>query len=185
MQADITMPPWLSPALLRSPFACAALPVCLVVAVLASGCRQEKTAGSHSPPAQVASTAPSPASGAAPLPAAADDGLSAAPDAWASQLQGRHVLWEDFEGGRVCRITLTDERTIGGYAVTSDEPCIRRLAIPEDLFAWFIDAEGWLVLIDVTRRPLLRMKPSPSDGDFYAQRSDQQLENLVLSVDDH
>jgi len=105
------------------------------------------------------------------------------PDAWASQLQGRHVLREDVQGGRGCRITLTDQRTIGGYALTSDEPCIRRLAIPEDIFAWFIDAEGRLVLIDATRKPLLRMQPLSSDGEFHAQRSPPQRGNLVLSVD--
>lgn len=174
------MNPYRCPLLPRRLHARAALWACLALAAPLAGCRSETANGSAASPQ--GPTAP-PAPAATP-PVTVDDGLSATPDPWTSRLQGRYVLWEDFEGGRVCRITLTDQRTIGGYAVTADDACLRELAIPDDVFAWFINADGWLVLIDVTRKPLLRMEPSPSGGDFYAQRSDQQQENLVLSADD-
>jgi len=93
---------------------------------------------------------------------------------------GDYDLWEDFEGGRVCRITLENARTIGGYAVTSDTACVGALKLGGDLFAWFPAEDGAVVLIDAARKTLARLEPLP-DQTFYARRQDQGLENLVLS----
>lgn len=113
---------------------------------------------------------------------AAEDPVASRTDPVVSRLKGHYVLWEDFEGGWGCEITLTDTPTIGGFAATTDDACLRQLDIPEDVFAWFIAPDdGWLVLIDVTRRILLRLEPH-QDGTFYAVRRELQLPNLVLSV---
>lgn len=44
---------------------------------------------------------------------------------WVAQLKGDYSLWQDGEAGfgRLCRIVLGDQRTIGGYAVSTDDDC--------------------------------------------------------------
>lgn len=114
--------------------------------------------------------------------AGAPDSVASRSDPAVSRIKGHYVLWEDFEGGRMCQISLTDTPTIGGFAATADDACVRQLGIAEDVFAWFIAPDdGWLVLIDATRRILLRLQPQ-QDGSFYAVRTEMQLPNLMLSV---
>jgi len=98
----------------------------------------------------------------------------------AIRLAGDYDLWEDFEGGRVCALTLTGDQTIGGYGAEGDEDCIAHLGLDGDIFAWFVAGDGQLVLIDATRRALLRFNVT-GDGIYYANREGTGLENLVLS----
>ena len=95
-------------------------------------------------------------------------------------LAGEYDLWEDFEGGRVCALTLTDAPTIGGDAAEGDEDCIAQLGLDGDVFAWFIAEDERLVLADAMRRVLVRFNLT-GDGVYYAIRAEAGLENLVLS----
>src|SRR5690606_22992846 len=86
-------------------------------------------------PAACSEPAPPPERGAIEQQAPAatqDDGLPEAPEAYATRLKGPYRLTEDREGGRSCAVTLTDERTIGGYAASGDNRCIAGFALP-----WF------------------------------------------------
>ncbi|QPI75614.1 hypothetical protein IZV00_19410 (plasmid) [Sphingobium sp. Cam5-1] len=117
------------------------------------------------------------------------DGLPEAPDANARRIKGIYQLAEDREGGRACRIILTDERTIGGYAAQANQACVAKFALPwycghgdatdmdkncaprptEDVFAWFVAPDGQIVLIDGARQPLFHLSPL-SDGVYYERR---------------
>lgn len=104
----------------------------------------------------------------------------AASGAYAENPKGKFDIWEDFEGGRVCPVTLTDEMAIGGFALEGDEACLGELKLGGDPAAWFIDGEGSFVLIDATRHALVRFK-ALEDGSFYADRSADGLDNLNLT----
>jgi len=99
-----------------------------------------------------------------------------------ANLKSAYEVWEDFEGGRVCRVELTDERTIGGNVIGGDVACVRELDLDEEPAAWLIDNEGWFVLIDATRRILVRFEPSPDGVSFYADRRADGLPSLNLTL---
>jgi len=103
--------------------------------------------------------------------------MAADPDPMA--LKGKWELWEDHEGGTVCPITLANDQAIGGFALMGSEACFRKLKLKGDPYAWFLDPEGSVVLIDATRKVLVRFD-ALEDGTYYAQR-EEGLENLNLT----
>ena len=105
---------------------------------------------------------------------------SVASEAYAEKLKGKFDIWEDFEGGRVCPVTLSDETAIGGFALEGADACLAELKLGGDPAAWFIDGEGSFVLIDATRHALVRFN-ALEDGSFYADRSAEGLDNLNLT----
>jgi hypothetical protein len=106
--------------------------------------------------------------------------LANASDDAESKLKGRYEIWEDFEGGTVCKLFLDDEMSIGGNALEGDDQCMQSFKLDGDPNAWFVDDEGKLVLIDAMRRVLVRFEPH-SDGSFYANRTADGLESLNLT----
>lgn len=93
---------------------------------------------------------------------------------------GAFDLWEDYEGGTVCSVYLTANRVIGGYGIDYDPDCIARLEIDGDIGAWFPTDDGFIVMIDETRKALLRMHKLP-DGDYYVVRRPEGKANLNLT----
>ena len=118
---------------------------------------------------------------AAALLLAGCSAVQAAPDA--SQVKGSYDIWEDFEGGTVCPLTLDDAEAIGGYALEGDDTCMQVFKFAGDPYAWFLDDDSRLVMIDATRQVLARFQPL-EDGVFRADRSDEGLEGVVLSPAD-
>ena len=100
-----------------------------------------------------------------------------------SKFKGAYDIWEDFEGGKVCKINLGDEPTIGGYALEGDANCFAAFKLDGDPYAWFVDQERRIVIIDATRKILIRFEPV-EDGAFYARRTDAGLENINLTPAD-
>ena len=105
-----------------------------------------------------------------------DDGL--AQPAGDLSVLGDFALWEDREGGLVCHIELERARVIGGHSIVFDEDCIKRLELGGDLAAWFAADNGDIVLIDDTRKVLVRLKKHRKD-EYYAVR-EGYVENLVM-----
>ena len=93
---------------------------------------------------------------------------------------GAFDLWEDYEGGTVCSVYLTANRVIGGYGIDYDPACIARLEIDGDIAAWFPTDDGFIVMIDDTRKALIRMHTLP-DGDYYVVRQSEGKANLNLT----
>lgn len=93
---------------------------------------------------------------------------------------GRYALWQDGEGGRVCKLTLLSARTIGGQALKAQEDCDGRLSLGGDPQAWFVAEQGYVVIIDATRRVLLRMEPL-GDGDYRDRRRGDYVDAVILS----
>lgn len=103
-----------------------------------------------------------------------------ASEPYVSKLKGKYDLWEDFEGGKVCKVTLAPDATIGGFVFKGDDRCMTTFKFTGDPQSWFVDKEGWLVILDATRKTLARFKPG-KDGSFYANRTADGLENLNLT----
>jgi hypothetical protein len=96
------------------------------------------------------------------------------------KLKGKYKLWEDFEGGKVCDVTLETEPTIGGHVFKGNERCMKPFKLSGDPSAWFLDQQGSIAIIDATRKVLVRFKRTP-DGSYYAVRATEGLENLNLT----
>jgi hypothetical protein len=106
--------------------------------------------------------------------------VCATAEPYVEKLKGKHELWEDFEGGKVCKVTLGHEPTIGGFAFKGDARCMKAFKFTGDAYAWHVGSDGWLAITDATRRTLVRFKPH-KDGSFYADRSADGLDNLNLT----
>lgn len=103
--------------------------------------------------------------------------------AWAqppAPAPGRYTLWQDGEGGPTCQLRLTPQRTIGGQAIEGAQRCAASLQLAGDPYAWFMDAQGRLVIVDATRQPLLRMERLP-DGDYKDRRQGDYVNAVLLS----
>ena len=138
--------------------------------LLLAGCSDPAPNGSPRASALQASaqTAPvgTPQSGAATVPP--DDVLGAPVEDYVAPISGKFELWQNDRGDDawMCEVELLGTRTIGGYGITGDEACLRKIGI-EDLSAWFVaDEDGYLVLIDATRRPVMRLQ-KVEDGYYY------------------
>ena len=93
---------------------------------------------------------------------------------------GAFDLWEDYEGGTVCQVYLTANRVIGGYGIDYDPACIETLDVGGDIAAWFPTDDGDIVMIDDTRKSLLRLRKLPQQ-DYYMVRQTEGKANLNLT----
>lgn len=146
----------------------------LILAV-STGCSRQ--GGEPGGPDVMAVTTPASAETALAVDGVGDDGL--ARPAGDLSVLGDFALWEDREGGLVCPVELESARMIGGHSIVFDEECVSRLKLGGDLYAWFAAEDSSIVLIDATRRVLVRLKRLPND-DYYAER-EAGLENLNLT----
>jgi hypothetical protein len=93
---------------------------------------------------------------------------------------GRYDLWQDGEGGQVCKLTLQSGRTIGGHPLKAATGCDERLSLGGAPQAWFVDAQGRVVIVDATRRVLLRMEPL-DNGEYRDRRRGDYVDAVILS----
>ncbi|WDZ77968.1 AprI/Inh family metalloprotease inhibitor [Ensifer adhaerens] len=64
------------------------------------------------------------------------------------------------DGADGCKLTLTADEAIGGYAVAGAESCAKSLPTLADVAAWNFDGNGGLLLIDVLRKVHARFEES-------------------------
>ena len=64
------------------------------------------------------------------------------------------------DGADGCKLTLTADEAIGGYAVTGAEGCAKSLPTLADVAAWNFAGNGGLLLIDVLRKVHARFEES-------------------------
>jgi hypothetical protein len=95
---------------------------------------------------------------------------------------GRYTLWQDGEGGPTCQLRLTTHKAIGGQAIEGGQRCAARLKLEGDPYAWFVDAQGRVVILDATRQPLLRMERL-ADGDYKDRRQGDYVDAVLLTRD--
>lgn len=62
----------------------------------------------------------------------------------------------DQEGARACRVTLSDEPTIGGYVIEIDPACATAFPVMDEVVAWRLYESWEIVLVDPTRKELIR-----------------------------
>lgn len=109
--------------------------------------------------------------------------LAMAPAAWAQTpaapkaMLGSWVLAQDGEGAPTCTIVLDAPPVIGGFRLTSQPRCRRVLETADDLYAWYLNPKGELVLADATRHAVLVF--SMMEGTWAA--SPEPATQLLLS----
>jgi hypothetical protein len=96
------------------------------------------------------------------------------------KLAGAYNLWQDGEGGPSCKLTLQAEPILGGNALDVEADCDAKLKLGGDPHAWFLNADGLLVIIDAARQPLLRMEQQP-DGDYKDRRAGDYVNAVLLT----
>lgn len=74
--------------------------------------------------------------------------------------QTGHYLVAPVDGKDGCRISLTPDETIGGYAVTGSESCATTLPSIAEVAAWNFGENGSVLLIDVLRKVRARFEES-------------------------
>lgn len=141
--------------------------------MLLGGCTREATPQPASEPASAGGAA-----AASVREAAASEPQFPPASPQERTLQGSYDLWQDGEGGLSCKLELRTEPILGGKALDAAGDCDGNLKLGGDPYAWFLNADGVLVLIDATRRPLLRLERL-SDGS-YKDRRDGDYVNAIL-----
>lgn len=102
---------------------------------------------------------------------------ASAPSATAQQDAGAWTLSKDGEGAPTCRVKLERRRVIGGAAMTASPRCSEVTARSEDLYAWYRNPKGELVMADPQRHAVLVFHALP-DGVWATEGSDD--ERLLL-----
>lgn len=62
----------------------------------------------------------------------------------------------DQSGGKICRVSYSDEKTIDGYVVEIDPACMSVFPLMDEVSAWRLDAGWTIVFSDATRNSLIR-----------------------------
>jgi len=95
-------------------------------------------------------------------------GAPAAPKAFT----GAWYLGRDGEGADTCRVRLNAAPVIGGFQLVAAKACAKVTPRAADLYAWYVNPEGAVVMADPTRRAVLVLKPlvkgvwATEGGDF-------------------
>jgi hypothetical protein len=79
-------------------------------------------------------------------------------------LLGNWVFTQDGEGSSTCTLELRSSRVIGGFALAAPDRCTRVIQEAGELYAWYLNADGQLVLADAARSSLLVMRKNPDGG---------------------
>jgi hypothetical protein len=110
-------------------------------------------------------------------PAQAARPASAPASSAASQDAGTWMLSKDGEGAPACRVKLERRRVIGGSALSVHARCAEVTPRSEDLYAWYRNKGGELVMADPQRHAVLVFHALPN-GVWATQGSDD--ERLLL-----
>jgi hypothetical protein len=90
---------------------------------------------------------------------------------------GTWTLSKDGEGAPACRVKLERRRVVGGSALSVPARCSKVTARAEDLYAWYRNPKGELVMADPQRHAVLVFHALP-DGVWATEGSDE--ERLLL-----
>ena len=93
------------------------------------------------------------------LQALASVAVQAAP---ALQDAGTWTLFKDGEGAPACRLKLERRRVVGGSALSVPSGCSKVTPRVDDLYAWYRNANGELVMADPQRHAVLLFHALPN-----------------------
>jgi hypothetical protein len=95
---------------------------------------------------------------------------------------GEYTLARTTEGPDVCRLTLTREPAIGGWAINLGADCAALFDLGDDIAAWTVGPEGQIRFIDPLRKPVLSFEPTEIGG-YVAERPGLYALSLDPAVD--
>jgi hypothetical protein len=118
---------------------------------------------------------------------ASDAGASSAQSTVPEELQGLlgdFVLEQDDETLPKCPVTLTDQETIGGWAITVPEACPAPYPAADSLMAWNVDPnDGSVLFLDAERHVVLRLLED-EDGLYDTDPNVQPRFTLLAPYED-
>ena len=103
-----------------------------------------------------------------------------APTADLEALQGRYELRHSGAAEPLCTLRLAPQRTLGGFAVAGAKLCAGEQALPDTPAAWVLRQDGFLLIWDTARRPLLIMQPT-GQGEFQSVESKDATPAFTLA----
>lgn len=116
-----------------------------------------------------------------------DAGASLAESTVPEELQGLvgdFVLEQDDETLPKCPVTLTDQETIGGWAITVPEACPAPYPAADSLMAWNVDPnDGSVLFLDAERHVVLRLLED-EDGLYDTDPNVQPRFTLLAPYED-
>lgn len=118
---------------------------------------------------------------------ASDAGASSAQSTVPEELQGLvgdFVLEQDDETLPKCPVTLTDQETIGGWAISVPEACPAPYPAADSLMAWNVDPnDGSVLFLDAERHIVLRLLED-EDGLYDTDPNVQPRFTLLAPYED-
>jgi hypothetical protein len=69
-------------------------------------------------------------------------------------------------GSKACKVTLSQEVTIGGLVIDVDADCAKVFPVMDEVVAWRLYEDWQIVLVDATRKSLIRF--STPDNTYIA-----------------
>ncbi|WP_342360974.1 AprI/Inh family metalloprotease inhibitor [Terrarubrum flagellatum] len=85
------------------------------------------------------------------------------------------------DGKPGCRIILSAEKTIGGYALTAPANCATRLPKIAEAAAWRFDGKGGLALADATRKTIVTVTER-QEGSFWEGESGEARDLVMIKA---
>ena len=76
-------------------------------------------------------------------------------------------LVKDAEGARSCKVTLTENPTIGGYVIEFVPSCVRTFPVMDDVASWRLMEGNEIVFADAERQTIIRF--STPDAGYVAE----------------
>ena len=84
---------------------------------------------------------------------------------------------QNANGSKTCKVTLSREVTIGGLEIDVDANCGKVFPVMKDVYAWRLYEDWQIVLVDATRRPLIRF--STPDDNYVAEPETDGITTIV------
>lgn len=84
---------------------------------------------------------------------------------------------QNADGSKACKVTLSQEVTIGGLVIDIDPDCGKVFPMMDDVVAWRLYEDWQIVLVDATKKSLIRF--STPDNAYIAEPETDGITTIV------
>ena len=84
---------------------------------------------------------------------------------------------QNADGSKACKVTLSQEVTIGGLVIDIDPDCGKVFPMMDDVAAWRLYEDWQIVFVDATKKSLIRF--STPDNAYVAQPETDGITTIV------
>lgn len=84
---------------------------------------------------------------------------------------------QNADGSKACKVTLSQEATIGGLVIDIDPDCGKVFPMMDDVAAWRLYEDWQIVFVDATKKSLIRF--STPDNAYVAEPETDGITTIV------